>query len=210
MRVKNTTQRFQVFVRDLQESFWGDFQGRTREVLKKLLESDAEQQMADYLGLRWHERARSAPRVDYRNGFYERDYVTPLGVIRLRIPRTRQRSFLPRWIARLQRRAPEVAELIRQAFLRGISTRQVGRVVAVLTGEEVSAQTVFAAHAGAGRRGAGFSPAAAERRLGVSGSGWCVVESAAGLWTAARAVVGGLWDPAGWHSATTGLHADQE
>jgi hypothetical protein len=31
MRVKNTTQRFQVFVRDLQESFWGDFQGRTRE-----------------------------------------------------------------------------------------------------------------------------------------------------------------------------------
>jgi transposase-like protein len=42
----------------------------------------------------------------------------------------------------LERRAPEVAELIRQAFLRGISTRQVGRVVAVLTGEAVSAQTV--------------------------------------------------------------------
>ena len=114
MRVKNTTQRFQVFVRDLQESFWGDFQGRTREALKKLLEADAEQQMADYLGLNWHERAREErPRVDYRNGFYERDYVTPLGVIRLRIPRTRQRSFLPRWIRRLERRAPEVAELIR-------------------------------------------------------------------------------------------------
>jgi transposase-like protein len=42
----------------------------------------------------------------------------------------------------LERRAPEVAQLIRQAFLRGISTRQVGRVVAVLTGEAVSAQTV--------------------------------------------------------------------
>ncbi len=142
MRVKNTTQRFQLFVQDLQESFWGDFQGRTREMLKKLLESDAEQQMADYLGLKWHERAGAAERVDYRNGFYERDYVTPLGVIRLRIPRTRQRSFLPRWIGRLERRSPEVAQLIRQAFLRGISTRQVGRVVAVLTGEEVSAQTV--------------------------------------------------------------------
>jgi putative transposase len=129
-------------VQDLQESFWGDFQGRTREVLKKLLESDAEQQMADYLGLKWHERAQSAKRVDYRNGFYQRDYVTPLGVIRLGIPRTRQRSFLPRWIGRLERRSPEVAQLIRQAFLRGISTRQVGRVVAVLTGEEVSAQTV--------------------------------------------------------------------
>jgi putative transposase len=142
MRVKNNTQRFEVFVQDLQESFWGDFQGRTREMLKKLLESDAEQQMADYLGLKWHERAGAIARVDYRNGFYERDYVTPLGGIRLRIPRTRQRSFLPRWLGRLQRRAPEVAELIRQAFLRGISTRQVGRVVAVLTGEAVSAQTV--------------------------------------------------------------------
>src|SRR6266567_745216 len=142
MRVKNSTQRFQGFVQDLQESFWGDFQGQTREMLKKLLETDAEQQMANYLGLQWHERARPAERLDYRNGFYERDYVTPMGIVRLRIPRTRQRSFLPRWIGKLQRRAPEVAELIRQAFLRGISTRQVGRVVAILTGEPVSAQTV--------------------------------------------------------------------
>ena len=142
MRVENTTQRFQVFVQDVQESFWGDFQGRTREMLKKLLEADAEQQMAEYLGLKWHERSKPVERVDYRNGFYERDYVTQFGVIRLRIPRTRQRSFLPRWIGRLERRTPEVAELIRQAFLRGISTRQVGRVVAVLTGERVSAQTV--------------------------------------------------------------------
>jgi transposase-like protein len=143
MRTNYSTQRFQAFVQDLQESFWGDFQGRTREAMKRLLEADAEQQMADYLGLKWYERpAEEQPRVDYRNGFYERDYVTPLGVIRLRIPRTRQRSFLPRWVGRLQRRAPEVAELIRQAYLRGISTRQVGRVIAVLTEEPVSAQTV--------------------------------------------------------------------
>ena len=142
MRVNNNTARFAGFVQDLQESFWGDFQGRTREVLKKLLESDAEQRMAEYLGLKWHERSEPEQRVDYRNGFYERDYVTSLGVIRLRIPRIRQRSFLPQWIAPLERRAPEVAELIRQAFLRGISTRQAGRVVATLTGEAVSAQTV--------------------------------------------------------------------
>ncbi|HEV2305032.1 MAG TPA: IS256 family transposase [Candidatus Acidoferrales bacterium] len=142
MRVKNITQRFEGFVRDLQESFWGDFQGQTRQRLKELLEKDAEQQMLEYLGLKWHERSAPAERVDYRNGFYDRDYVTPLGVIRLRIPRTRLRSFLPHCIGPLQRRSPEVAELIRQAFLRGISTRQVGRVVAVVTGESVSAQTV--------------------------------------------------------------------
>ncbi len=130
-------------MRDLQESFWGDFQGRSRETLQRLLEADAEQQMENYLGLKWHERAtEERPRADYRDGFYERDYVTPLGVLRLRIPRTRQRSFLPRWIGRLERRSPEVAELIRQAFLRGIPTRGVGRVIALLTDEPVSAQTV--------------------------------------------------------------------
>ncbi|MGH9780454.1 MAG: transposase [Candidatus Acidiferrales bacterium] len=39
--MKNTTQRFQAFVQDLQEIFWrGDFQGKTREMLKRVLESD--------------------------------------------------------------------------------------------------------------------------------------------------------------------------
>src|SRR6266704_4506686 len=81
-------------------------------------------------------------REEGRNGCYEREYVTPLGSIRLRVRRTRKRSFLPRGLQTLERRAPEVAELIRQAFLRGISTRAVGRVVALVTEEPVSAQTV--------------------------------------------------------------------
>ena len=71
MRVKNITQRFEAFVQNLQESFWGDFQGQTRQRLKEVLEKDAEQQMADYLGLKWHERAsEQEPRIDSRNGFY--------------------------------------------------------------------------------------------------------------------------------------------
>jgi transposase-like protein len=49
---------------------------------------------------------------------------------------------LPVGLQRFQRRAEEVSLLIREAFLRGISTRQVGRVVATITGETVSAQTV--------------------------------------------------------------------
>jgi putative transposase len=143
MRIKNNTQRFESFVRDLQESFWGDFQGQTRETLRRLLEADSEQQMAEHLGLRWYERIPAPrPRVDYRNGGYEREYVTPLGVIRFRVSRTRRRSFLPHSLEPFQRRAPEVAELLRQAFLRGIATRAVGKVAALLTGEAVSAQTV--------------------------------------------------------------------
>jgi transposase-like protein len=68
--------------------------------------------------------------------------VTRFGTLQLRIARTRKQGFLPAVIKKFQRRAEEVALLIREAFLRGISTRQVGRVVAVLTGEPVSPQTV--------------------------------------------------------------------
>ena len=135
MRIKNNTQRFEVFVQDVQESFWGDFQGRTRETLQRLLETDSQQQMAEYLWLRNHERATGeAGCIDYRNGYYEREYFTPLGAIRLRVWGTRLRSFLPRGLPALERRSPQVNEMIRQAFMRGISTRGVGRVVSLLTG----------------------------------------------------------------------------
>ena len=88
-----------------------------------------------------YERGPRRP-SQYRNGYYERDFVTRFGSLRQRIARARDRSFLPPAIEKFQRRAPELAMLIREAFLRGISTRQVGRVVATLSGETVSAQTV--------------------------------------------------------------------
>jgi len=62
--------------------------------------------------------------------------------LRIRVSRSRQQGFLPIGLERFQRRGKEVDELIREAFLRGISTRQVGRVVSLVTGEGVSAQTV--------------------------------------------------------------------
>src|ERR1700747_326004 len=78
----------------------------------------------------------------YRNGYYERGFATVFGTIRLRIARAREKSFLPPGVKRLQRRAPALAMLIRKAFLRGLSTRQVGRGGSPLTGEVLSGQTV--------------------------------------------------------------------
>lgn len=68
--------------------------------------------------------------------------MTRLGTLQIRVARTRQQAFLPAGLARLERRAPEVLRLIREAFLRGLSTRAVGRVVGLLTEAAVSAQTV--------------------------------------------------------------------
>ena len=115
--------------------------GQTTVVWKQLLEADSRRQRDRYAVRELYQRRRSL-RQPYRNGYYERDFVTRFGTIRLRVARTRGKSFLPCGIEPFQRRAEEVALLIREAFLRGISTRQVGRVVALLTGEVVSATTV--------------------------------------------------------------------
>ncbi len=135
------TEQFQHFVQDLKESFWGDLYGATREAWKKFLDAESLRERDRYLGVGWYERTGEGRR-DYRNGFYERDYTTVFGTLKLRIARTRNKNFLPAGLKGFQRRAEEVMLLIREAFLRGISTRQVGRVVAILTGEPISAQTV--------------------------------------------------------------------
>jgi len=140
-KVTPISEHFQHFLGEMKESLWGDLNGQTKLAWQRFFELQSERQRDRYAGGGWYERGRSKRR-EYRNGYYERDFVTPFGTIRLRIARTRGKSFLPCGLQRFQRRAEEVALLIREAFLRGISTRQVGRVVATLTGEVVSAQTV--------------------------------------------------------------------
>jgi transposase-like protein len=135
------TEHFQHFLAEMKESFWGDLYGQTQQAWQRFFQLQSERQRDRFCGWGRHERRRGKRRV-YRNGYYERDFVTRFGTIRLRIARTREKSFLPVGLRRFQRRAEEVSLLIREAFLRGISTRQVGRVVATITGETVSAQTV--------------------------------------------------------------------
>lgn len=140
-KIISITEHFQHFVEELQESFWGDVYGRTRAAWKKLFENESERLRELYAGWPQHGRGVRKP-GRYRNGYYLRGFSTVFGTIRLRIARARGKSFLPPGLQQFQRRAPELAMLIREAFLRGLSTRQVGRVVSTLTGEVVSAQTV--------------------------------------------------------------------
>src|SRR3982750_4954460 len=136
------TEQFQHFVVGMRRRFWGDMYGRTRLAWKQFWEAQSLRDRDSYMKSGWYDHVPCEARADYRNGFYERDFVTRLGTIRLRIARTRGQNFLPPGLEKFQRRAEDVAILIREAFLRGISTRQVGRIVGTFTGEPGSAQTV--------------------------------------------------------------------
>jgi transposase-like protein len=135
------TEHYQYFLAEMKDTFWGDLYGHTKLAWKRALEAELEWERDRFAAREFYPR-RSQRRQPYRNGYYERDFETRLGTIRLRVARTRGESFLPRALEPFQRRAADIAMLIRKAFLRGTSTQQVGRVVATLTGEVVSPQTV--------------------------------------------------------------------
>jgi putative transposase len=114
---------------------------QVRSQLKALIEKALEAERDRYLHLGYYEHAPEF-RLDYRNGYYLRNFATRLGLLEaLKIPRTR-RGFRTQILPRYQRHQEAVHDLVRQAFLRGISTRQVGQVLEPVLGEAYSAQTV--------------------------------------------------------------------
>src|SRR5256885_767980 len=122
------TEHYQHFLAEMKESFWGDVYGETRLAWKRLLEADSERQRDRYAVREVYQR-RKHRRQPYRNGYYERDFVTRLGTIRLRIARTRGKSFLPRALEPFQRRAEDGGQPVPEGFLRGNQTPPVGRRV---------------------------------------------------------------------------------
>ena len=141
-KLQRNSEQVQHYFDELKDQFWGDANKLAKNAFKKFLDDWSERERDQFVGLRRYERYDPDKCPDYRNGYYERDWVTVFGTVRLRIARTRGKAFLPKGLRRFERRADEVALLIREAFLRGISTRQVGRVVSLVTDEEVSPQTV--------------------------------------------------------------------
>lgn len=112
-----------------------------RAQLKQFMEKALLAEQAHHLDLGYYEHAPLS-RHDFRNGYYFRDLVTKLGrLCRLRVPRTRK-GFCSEILPRYQRREQAVNNLILQAFLRGVSTRQVGQVLQPILGEAYSAQTI--------------------------------------------------------------------
>jgi putative transposase len=82
--------------------------------------------------LQAHPYQRSPQRVDQANGFYSRQLTTRLGVVELKVPRTRSGHFHPQVLGRYQRREPVINQALKAGFLLGVSTRQTGHALASL------------------------------------------------------------------------------
>ena len=124
-----------------EEEFWQVARERQRQTLKLLLQGALEAEMVELVAAGRYRRTEV--RQGYRNGYYERDLATQVGVISgLRVPRARERVGGRQVFRAYQRRQAYVDGLIQDVFLAGVSTRRVGAVLEGLLGEPVSAQTV--------------------------------------------------------------------
>jgi putative transposase len=136
---RTPTQRWRE-VRD-EDDLWGDLRPELREAVKTILEATMEDELTAELVARRYERRRG--RLDHRNGAYHRTLVTELGAITdLRVPRRRLVPYRPTFLRRAARRTSVVDDVLRQAFLRGLSTRETAALAETLTGVSLSAAAI--------------------------------------------------------------------
>lgn len=123
-----------------QDEFHALLNEKLRMAIRWTMIAVLEEELADYLEAAPYQR--TASRKDERNGHYSRNLGTSLGQIeKLPVPRARK-GFRTKLFKRYKRRQTELDQAIGEMFVRGISTRQVGEVVAGLTGNHASASTV--------------------------------------------------------------------
>ena len=118
-------------------------------------------------------RERSPERVNIRNGYRDRTWDTRVGTIELQIPKLRSGTYFPDWLLTPRRRAEQaLVSVVADAYLAGVSTRRVEKLVQQLGIERLSksqvsrlAKTLDALVEDGGRRRKGGDA----RRAGVGG-----------------------------------------
>ncbi|MGI8387832.1 IS256 family transposase [Robertmurraya sp. P23] len=101
-------------------------------VLNEFMEKERD----DYLRASAYERSNE--RLDYRNGYYERDLTMSIGKIKLKVPRTRNGEFSPSVFEKYARCDQALVLSMIEMVINGISTRKVTHVVEQLCGESIS------------------------------------------------------------------------
>jgi putative transposase len=116
-----------------------------RQVLQTVVQEVLEAEMTEALGAEKGER--TAARLSYRSGYYERKLVTRVGVLELRVPQDRAGRFSTELFERYQRSEKALVSALVEMYVQGVSTRKVKAITEELCGHSFSASTVSAATA---------------------------------------------------------------
>jgi transposase-like protein len=92
--------------------------------LQQLMESD----LNEHIGVGSYERGQD--RRSQRNGYKPRQLYTRLGTLNLRVPQTRDGGFYPAVLERYQRSEKALVLAFAEAYIQGVSTREMRMVTA--------------------------------------------------------------------------------
>jgi putative transposase len=113
-----------------------------KEVIRAVFQEVLEAEMTEALGAGKGERSEG--RLGYRSGHYERDFITKLGKIELRVPQDRQGRFSTELFERYQRSDKALLAALAQMYVQGVSTRKVKAITEELVGHSFSASSISA------------------------------------------------------------------
>jgi putative transposase len=109
-----------------------DVEARVRQGVKAVLEEVLQEEMTQHLEAGYRELTPT--RRGERNGYYQRNLVTPAGKIeRLGVPRDREGEFVTEVFERYKRMTGDVEEAILEMYLSGISVRKIAGVTEALS-----------------------------------------------------------------------------
>jgi putative transposase len=118
-----------------------DVEARVRQGVKAVLEEVLEEEMSQHLQAGYRELTPT--RRGERNGYYQRNLVTPAGKIeRLTVPRDREGEFVTEVFERYKRMTGDVEEAVLEMYLSGISVRKIAGVTEALSRVKVGKDAV--------------------------------------------------------------------
>lgn len=108
--------------------------------LALILNSLMEKERDEYINALSHERTEE--RRGYRNGYYERELITGIGSLKLKVPRTRDGEFSTTVFEKYKRCDQALILSMIEMVVNGVSTRKVTKIVEELCGTSVSKSLV--------------------------------------------------------------------
>ena len=123
--------------KQLEEAHPDLLRAMVKEMAEALMSADADAVCGAGYG------ERSPERINRRNGYRERDWDTRVGSIELALPKLREGSYFLDWLLQPRRRAEQAfVSVIADAYLAGVSTRRVEKLVQQLGVERMSKSQV--------------------------------------------------------------------
>jgi putative transposase len=98
-----------------------------RESLRWVVQQLIEAEVTELIGAERGER--SEDRLTHRNGYRARSWSTRVGELELAIPKLRRGSHFPSFLEPSKRSEQALVSVVQEAYVAGVSTRKVDRVV---------------------------------------------------------------------------------